>query len=66
MDVGKSRSSYKKDHISARKKRNMNQRLYTGDNAVKMIAKTIDDTDQLYAYNIVNYKVSVILLFLFT
>ncbi|KAF6027177.1 NOL6 [Bugula neritina] len=36
----------------------MNQRLYTGDNAVKMIAKTIDDTDQLYAYNIVNYKVT--------
>lgn len=39
------------------KKRRIARSTYTGTNPSELIAQTVDDTDQLYAYNITSIKV---------
>ena len=41
-----------------KKKRGADQKLYTGADASTLINKSVDDTDQLYTYNVTNFKVT--------
>ena len=43
------------------KKRKLNRSMYTGDDASRLLSKDVDDTDQMYAYNVTNFKVSSII-----
>lgn len=49
----------KGDRSAMWKKRRLAQSSYTGTNPSELIAKTVDDTDQIYSYNITNVKVAV-------
>ena len=43
-----------------KKKRGADVKLYGGADAAKLINKSVDDTDQLYTYNVKNFKVKLL------
>lgn len=63
MEVGEEEEGNHRRYnkIGAMRKRQINRRMYTGDNASDMIGRTVGDTDQLYAYNVTNFKVRAVL-----
>lgn len=40
------------------RKRQISRRMYTGDNVSVLMGRTVSDADQLYTYNVTNFKVS--------